>query len=85
MRMGNITNGINTAKDKARYLKMHAHYLGFIESPDGTRERFYTTSKNGYIVTEYGDGTDKIIVSVRKCTKDEAEIRMAVKDIKFGD
>lgn len=85
MRMGDITNGTNTPKQQAAYLKKHAHYLGFREGPDGTRERYYVFNEKGFVVTEYGNDHETVIANVRTCSKQEAMIIMSAKDLKFGD
>lgn len=84
-RLGDITAGTNQAKDKARFLSKHAHYYGFREGPDGSRERYYVYKDKGFVVTEYGNEHEKIIADVRTCSKDEVELIMMAKDIKFGD
>lgn len=83
--MGNITAGSNTAKDKAKFLSKHAHYYGFRESPDGSRERYYVHKDKGYVVTEYGNEHEKVIAAVRSCSADEVKLIMTCKDLKFGD
>ena len=85
MRMGEITNGANTPKQQAAYLKKRAHYLGFREGPDGTRERYYILGDKGFIATEYGNDHEIIITNVRACSKTEAELIMGCKDLQFGD
>lgn len=85
MRMGDITGGTNRAKDKARFLSRHAHYYGFREGPDGSRERYYVREGKGFVVTEYGNEHEKIIANVRTCSKEEVELIMMAKNLKFGD
>lgn len=85
MRIGEITDGSNTPKQQAAYLRKHASYLGFREGPDGTRERFYIYNDQGFIVTEYGNDHEKIIVGVRTCSAAEARILMSVANVRFGE
>lgn len=85
MRLGEITDGSNTPKQQAAYLRKHASYLGFREGPDGTRERFYIYNDQGFIVTEYGNDHEKIIVGVRTCSAAEARILMSVANVHFGE
>lgn len=84
-RLGNITAGTNTAKDKANFLSKHAHYYGFREAPDGSRERYYEYDDKGFVVTEYGNEHEKIIANVRSCSVKEIKLIMMAKDLKFGD
>ena len=85
IRMGDITAGTNEAKDQAKYLSHHAHYFGFRESPDGSRERYYDLDGKGFVVTEYGNKHEKIIVNVRTCSVKEIKLIMMAKDLNFGD
>lgn len=85
MRLGEITDGSNTPKQQAAYLRKHASYLGFREGPDGTRERFYIYNDQGFIVTEYGNDPEKIIVGVRTCSAAEVRILMSVVNVHFGE
>lgn len=84
-RIGDITNGVSTPKQQASFLRKKAHYLGFREGPDGTRERFYIYEDRGFIVTEYGNPPEIIVANVRTCSKQEAQIIMSVKNVKFGE
>lgn len=85
MRLGEITDGSNTPKQQAAYLRKHASYLGFREGPDGTRERFYIYNDQGFIVTEYGNDPENIIVGVRTCSAAEVRILMSVVNVHFGE
>ena len=85
MRLGDITNGTCEPKEQAKYLSRHAHYYGFRESPDGSRERYYDLKGKGFIVTEYGNEHEKIIANVRSCSVKEIKLIMMAKDIEFGD
>ena len=84
-RLGDITAGTNDNKDKATFLSKHAHYYGFREGPDGSRERYYEHGGNGFVVTEYGNDHEKVIVNVRSCSVKEVKLIMMAKDLKFGD
>lgn len=87
MRVGEITDGSNTPKQQAAYLRKHASYLGFREGPDGTRERFYIHEDQGFIVTEYGNDHEKIIAGVRTCPAKVARVLMNVNNflVHFGE
>lgn len=85
MRIGEITDGCNTPKQQATYLKKNAHYLGFREGPDGTRERYYIFNGKGFVVTEYGNEHEIAIANVRTCSPKEAHLIMMAKDLQFGD
>jgi len=84
-RFGNITNGVNSPTDQAKYLSLHAHYYGFRESPDGSRERYYDFDGKGFVVTEYDSDNSVIIANVRTCSVNEVKLIMMAKNISFGD
>lgn len=85
MRIGDITNGSNTPKQQSTYLKKHAHYYGFRESPDGSRERYYVYKDKGFVVTEYGNEHEIVIASVRTCSVKEIKLIMMAKNLVFGE
>lgn len=84
-RLCNITAGTNDNKDKAKFLSKHAHYYGFREGPDGSRERYYIYNGKGFVVTEYGNEHEKVIANVRTCLPDEVILIMTCKNLQFGD